>query len=102
MLLRRSVLLIAILTLSLVGAQDDLVIPATEKPEAEGNAFYINIFFVHPIFLSFGFWYFGQFSCMIFFPYFSHLALQNVDKDYIIFSYFRNFVSKSDQKPKMT
>ena len=42
MLLRRSVLLIATLTLSLVLAQDDLVIPATEKPEAEGNAFHIT------------------------------------------------------------
>ena len=44
MLLRRSVLLIATLTLSLVVAQDDLAIPTTEKPEpeAEGNAFYIN------------------------------------------------------------
>ena len=44
MLLRRSVLLITTLTLSLVVAQDDLAIPTTEKPEpeAEGNAFYIN------------------------------------------------------------
>ena len=30
----------------------------------------------------------------------SRLALQNVKKDYIIFSYFRNFVAKSDQKTK--
>ena len=30
-----------------------------------------------------------------------HLALQNVNKDYIIFLYFCNFVTKSDQKPKM-
>ena len=29
-----------------------------------------------------------------------HLALQNVNKDYVIFSYFRNFAAKSDQKPK--
>ena len=43
MLLRRTVLLIATLTLSLVGAQDDLEIPTTEKPEAEGNAFCINM-----------------------------------------------------------
>ena len=43
MLLRRTVLLIATLTLSLVVAQDDLVIPTTEKPEAEGNSFHINI-----------------------------------------------------------
>ena len=50
MLLRRTVLLIATLTLSLVVAQDDLEInnvlppspPTTEKPEVEGNAFYIN------------------------------------------------------------
>ena len=60
--------------------------------------------FVHPIFSSFGFWYFGHFSCVIFFLVFfrlAHLALQNVNKDYVVFSYFRNFVAKSDQKPKM-
>ena len=37
----------------------------------------------------FGFWYFGHFSCMIFFPVLfrlAHLALQNLNKDYIIFS----------------
>ena len=58
-----------------------------------------NLCFVHPI----CFWYFGHFSWVIFFPFFfrlAHLALQNVNKDYIIFSYFRNFVTKSDQKPK--
>ena len=44
MLLGRSVLLIATLTLSLVVAQNDLEIPATDKPEAEGNAFHSNIF----------------------------------------------------------
>ena len=27
--------------------------------------------------------------------------LQNVNKDYVIFLYFHNFVAKSDQKPKM-
>ena len=59
--------------------------------------------FVHPIFSYFGFWYFGHFSCVIFFPVFfrlAHLALQNVNKDYVIFSNSRNFVAKSDQKPK--
>ena len=59
--------------------------------------------FVHPIFSSFGFWYFGHFSCMIFFPVFFHLAhldLQNVNKDYVTFSYLRNFDTKNDQKPK--
>ena len=64
---------------------------------------FVHKCFVHPIFLSFGFWYFGHFSCMIFFPVFfrlAHLALQNVNKDYVIFSYFRNFIAKSDQKPK--
>ena len=51
----------------------------------------------------FGFWYFGNFSCVIFFLVFfrlAHLALQNVNKDYVIFLYFRNFVAKSDQKQK--
>ena len=53
-------------------------------------------------------WFFNLF-CFIF-PYFSlsvigilrlaHLVLQNVNKDYAIFSYFRNFFAKSDQKPK--
>ena len=60
--------------------------------------------FVHPIFSSFGFWYFGHFSCVIFFLVFfhiAHLALQNVNKDYVIFSYFCNFVAKSDQKRQM-
>ena len=31
----------------------------------------------------------------------AHLALQNVNKDYIIFLYCRNFVAKSDQKQKI-
>jgi len=38
-----------------------------------------------------------------FFPVFfrlAHFALQNVNKDYVIFLYFHNFVAKSDQKPK--
>ena len=30
----------------------------------------------------------------------ARLALQNVNNNYLIFSYFRNFVTKSDQKPK--
>ena len=55
-----------------------------------------------PCFLLLVFGILGHFSCMIFFPVFclAHLALQNVNKDYVIFSYFRNFVAKSDQKPK--
>ena len=39
----------------------------------------------------FVFWYFGPFSCVIFFQVFfllAHLALQNVNKDCVIFSYF--------------
>ena len=32
----------------------------------------------------------------------AHLALQNLNKEYVIFSYFRNFIAKSVQKPKMT
>ena len=60
--------------------------------------------FIHPIFPSFDFWYFGRFSCTIFFLVFfrlTHLALQTVNKDYVIFLYFRNFTAKSDQEPKM-
>ena len=58
---------------------------------------FVDNCFIHPIFLSFGFWYFGHFSCMIIFLFFSrlaHLALQNVNKDYVIFSYFCNFGQK--------
>ena len=58
------------------------------------------ICFVHPIFSSFGFWYFGHFSSF-FFSRLAHLALQNVNKDYVIVLYFRNFITKSDQKRKM-
>ena len=46
----------------------------------------------------FVFCYFGHFTCVIFFTVLSrlsHLALQNVNKDY-----FCNFIAKSDQKPK--
>ena len=49
------------------------------------------------------FWYFGHFSCVIFFPFFfrlAHLALQNVNNNYIIFLYFCNFIGKNDQNPK--
>ena len=35
----------------------------------------LHICFVHPIFSSFGFWYFGHFSCVIFFPFFSVLPI---------------------------
>ena len=72
------------------------------KPTEE--IFFYHNCFVHPIFSSFGLWYFGHFSCMIFFSVsfrLAYLALQIVNKDYVIFSYFRNFVTKSDQKPKM-
>ena len=33
--------------------------------------------------------------------FFSRLALQNVNKDYVIFSYFSNFVTKTDKKLKI-
>ena len=56
--------------------------------------------FVHPIFSSFDFWYFDHISCVIFILVFSVLPLQNENKDYIMFLNFRNFVAKSDQKPK--
>ena len=59
-----------------------------------------DICFVHPIFSSFGFSHFGHFSYFLS-VFFLHLALQNVNKDYIIFSYFGNFVAKTDEKQKM-
>jgi len=58
--------------------------------------------FIHSIFSSFGFWYFGHFSFVIFFPFFPVLPILpcKMQTKIIIFSYFRNFVTKSDQKPK--
>ena len=56
-----------------------------------------------PIFSSFGFWYFGHFSCDFFFHFFfrlAHFALQNVCKDYVIFSYFQHFLPKVTKKQK--
>ena len=46
---------------------------------------------------------FGILVTLVAFRFFrlaAHLALQNVNKYYVIFSYFRHFVAKSDQKPK--
>ena len=51
----------------------------------------------------FVFWYFGHFICMIFFPVFiplAHLALQNVNKDYIIFLFFATLLPKVTKKDK--
>ena len=70
--------------------------------------FRMHLFFIHTsihvLFIPyFRFWYFGHFSCVFFFLVFSclaHLPLQNGNKDYVIFSYFHNFITKSDQKPK--
>ena len=56
-----------------------------------------DLCFVHLIFLLFGFWYFGHFSCVIVF-HIAHLASQNVNKDYIIFPYFRNSIEKWDER----
>ena len=46
---------------------------------------------------------FWSLGCVIFFLVFFrlvHLDLQSVNKDYVILSYFPEFVAKSDQKPK--
>ena len=50
----------------------------------------------------FRFLVFGILVTLVAFRFFrlAHLALQNVNKDYVIFWYFPNFVAKSDQKPK--
>ena len=64
--------------------------------------FVIHVSFIPYIHSSFGFWYLGHCNCVIFFPFFfrlAHLFMQNVNKDYVIFSYFRH--NKSDQKRKM-
>ena len=66
-------------------------------------ALLVLVCFVHPIFSSFGFWYFGHFSCVIFFPFFfclGHLALQNVNKDYVIFLYFVTLLTKVTKNEK--
>ena len=54
--------------------------------------FHLLVFDILVILVAwFSFWFF---FCL------AHLALQNVNKNYVIFSYFHNFVAKSDQKPK--
>ena len=58
-----------------VPMQTVISICLTMKMKMQGKYFQFRIsictkYFVHPIFLSFGFWYFGHFSCMIFFPIF--------------------------------
>ena len=45
----------------------------TLQSSVQNRSFYLNRYdycFVHPIFSSIGFWYFGHFSCVIFFPVF--------------------------------
>ena len=59
-------------------------------PDMSSRFYFSNgvLCFVHPIFSSFGFWYFGHFSFVIFFLVFfrlAHLILQNVNKDYVTF-----------------
>ena len=51
----------------------------------------------------FVFWFLVTLVALFSFRFFclAHLVLQNVNKDYVIFSYFCNFVAKSDQKWKM-
>ena len=41
----------------------------------QGSKILASLMYVHPIFLFFVFWYFGHFSCVIFFPVFSILAI---------------------------
>ena len=63
-----------------------------------------KIKFVCPVFFSshiLVFWSLWLRDFLSIFFCLAHLALQNVNKDYVIFLYFRNFVAKSDQKRKM-
>ena len=61
---------------------------------------WFNGCFVHPMLSSFGIWYFSLRDFLFVFFRLAHLALQNPNKNYVIFSYFRNLVANSDQKPK--
>ena len=64
------------------------------------NSFFVSFI---PYFCLLGFWYFGHFSCVILFSFFQSCpsCKAKCNRIYILFSYFRNFVTKSDQKPKM-
>ena len=62
--------------------------------EAQRSVVYVSVI------PSFGFWSPLLRDHLFGFVHLAHLALQNVDKDYATFSYFCNFVTKSDQKPK--
>ena len=59
-----------------------------------------NIRLVHPIFLVFVILVTLLCDFLSGFFRLAHLVLQNVNKDYVIFSYFHNFIAKSDQEPK--
>ena len=62
---------------------------------------YVGMCFVHPIFSSFGFCYFGHFSCVIFSPSRScPSCLAKCKQRLCNILYFWNFFAKSDQKPK--
>ena len=62
-----------------------------------------HLCFVHPIFCLLVFCILVTLVAGFFFLFvfrLAHLTLQNVNKDYVIFSYFCNFVPKNIQKPK--
>ena len=53
---------------------------------------------------NFVFGFFRHFSCVIFLMLLfrlAHFTMQNVNKDYVIFSYFSNFVTKPDERKGM-
>jgi hypothetical protein len=56
-----------------------------------------SICFVHPIILSL---VLGICDFLLVFFRLAHLALHNVNKEYVIFLHFCNFVAKSEKKPK--
>jgi len=62
------------------------------------------LFMFHPshifVFWFLVFWFIYLHDLLSIFSCLTHLTLQNVNKENVIFLYFCNFVTKSDQKPK--
>ena len=71
----------------------------TREFQPKSKSLFGTLCFVHPISLSFGFWYFGNFCCVIFFLVFS--VLPNLPC--ITFLYFCKFLTKltKNEKRKM-
>ena len=79
------------------------VFKLTEEIASSPNRSYMSQMFCSSHIFIFWFLEFWSFLLPDFLSVFfrlANLALQNVNKDYVIFLYFCNFIAKSDQKPK--